>query len=324
MLSALFANGTICIAKFGAWLVTPSPSMLAEAIHSLADTCNQVLLFIGLRQSQNVPTKEHPWGYGNARYLWNLISATGIFFIGFGFTTYHGFNSLFNLRPYDNTENLLLPICILLFSFVLEAWVLFLAFKDVKKKKGKKSFVEYIKKGDDPTTVAVLLEDGIAVLGVSLALTGIWLSKILQTNLPDAITSIFIGCLLGVLAYTLIRSNARILMGASANPEVEENIKNYLASYNGIDKVVTFKTEILGPARLRLAAEIEFHGEVLINREQIVKDAEKIRSGEEDPIPILMDTSERMVRTLGKVINELEAELKNKFPQLDIIELEVN
>ncbi len=297
--------------------------MLAETIHSLADTANQILLYIGLRQSNHGPTQEHPWGYGNARYLWNLISATGIFFIGFGVTTYHGVHSLLNLQPYQNPD-LTIPILILAYAFVVEGYVLYVAYKAVKVKKGKKSLFKYIKTGDDPTTVAVLLEDGLAVLGVCLALIGIWLSKVLQTNLPDAITSIIIGGLLGLLAFILIRSNARLLMGASADPQLEESIKEYLSSHKSIDKITSFKTEILGPGRLRLAAEVEFHGEWLINREQIVKDAERIRSGELDPVPVLMDTSERMVRTLGKSINELEAALKTKFPELDIIEIEVN
>jgi len=305
------------------WFVTLSPSMLAETIHSLADTANQILLYVGLKQSKHGPTEEHPWGYGNARYLWNLISAMGIFFIGFGVTTYHGVHSLLNLGEYTNPD-LTIPLIVLAFAFVVEGYVLFVAYKSVKIKKGSHSFLKYIKKGDDPTTVAVLLEDGIAVLGVAIALSGIWLSRIMQTNMPDAIASIIIGCLLGFLAFVLIRSNARLLMGASADPQLEENIKMYLLKHKSIEKITSFKTEILGPARLRLAAEVEFHGEFLINREQIVKDAERIRNGEVDPVPVLMDTSERMVRTLGKFINELEAELKKMFPQLDIIEIEVN
>jgi len=212
----------------------------------------------------------------------------------------------------------------LAYAFVMEGYVLFVAYRSIKAKKGNKSFVDYIRKGDDPTAVAVLLEDGIAVLGVLIALTGIYLSKVLQTNLPDAITSIIIGCLLGMLAYILIRSNARLLMGAAADPQLEEKIKDYLLTLKSVENITSFKTEILGPARLRLAAEVEFHGEWLINREQIVKDAERIRNGEVDPVPVLMDTSERMVRTLGKSINELEASLKKEFPQLDIIEIEVN
>ena len=94
-------------------------------------------------------------------------------------------------------------------------------------------------------------------------------------------------------------------MGASADPGLEEKMKSFLRKHKSIDKIMSFKTEILGPGRLRLAAEIEFQGEFLINREQIVKDAEKIRNGELDPVPVLMDTSERMVRTLGKSINDI-------------------
>ncbi len=324
VLAAIIGNGTICVAKFIAWVIMMSPSMLAEAIHSLADTANQILLLIGLKHSFLQPTKEHPWGYGNARYLWNLISAMGIFFIGFGVTTYHGIHSVLHLTPYDNEKNLILPIGILIFALMVEGYVFYLAFIDVKKKKKQASFMSYIQKGDDPTAVAVLLEDGVAVLGLVLALAGIWLSKVYQTDLPDAIASLLIGVLLGGLALILVRSNSRLLMGAAADHDLEKRIRKYLSEHKSIDKITSFRTEILGPGRLRLASEVEFHGESLINREQIIKDAEKIRSGESDPVPVLVDTSERMVRTLGKAINEIEAELKVNFPQLDIIEIEVN
>lgn len=297
--------------------------MLAETIHSLADTANQILLYVGLKHSTHGPTKEHPWGYGNARYLWNLISAMGIFFIGFGVTTYHGVHSLLNLEEYKN-PNLTIPLVVLTFAFIVEGYVLYVAYKSIKEKKGDHSFTKYIQKGDDPTAVAVFLEDGIAVLGVVIALSGIWLSRLMQNNMPDAIASIIIGCLLGFLAFILIRSNARLLMGAAADPKLEGQMKDFLQKHKSVEKITRFRTEILGPGRLRLAAEVEFHGESLINREQIVKDAERIRNGEVDPVPVLMETSDRMVRTLGKFINELEAELKSNFPQLDIIEIEVN
>ena len=135
----------------------------------------------------------------------------GIFFIGFGVTTYHGVHSLLNLGEYQNPD-LTIPIVVLTFAFIIEGYVLFVAYQAIKEKKGKHSILNYIKKGDDPTTVAVLLEDGVAVLGVVIALIGIWLSRVLQTNMPDAITSIIIGFLLGFLAFVLIRSNARLLI----------------------------------------------------------------------------------------------------------------
>ncbi|RME15913.1 MAG: cation diffusion facilitator family transporter [Bdellovibrio sp.] len=324
VISAVAGNALITLAKFIGWLMTSSPSMLAESIHSLADTANQVLLFIGLKQSQTGPSREYPWGRGAARYMWNLISAVGIFFLGFGVTTYHGIKSLFHLDDLSHHSIGLVPIVILIISFFLEGYVFLMALRVVHRIKGTMGFFQYIRKGDDPTAVAVLMEDGVAVLGVLLALIALLLSKIYETSLPDAIISIVIGCLMGVMALILAYSNGRLLIGASAEAITEQQIKEFLESLPSVEKVISIKTEILAPKQLRLTVEVEFHGESLVDRQQIAKDAEKIRSGEEDPVPILVDTAERMVRRVGKEINEIEKKLMQQFPQLKIIELEVN
>ena len=104
----------------------------------------------------------------------------------------------------------------------------------------------------------------------------------------------------------------------------EEKIREFLEDYPSVERVILFRTEVLGPGQWRLATEIEFHGEVMIDRDQIIKDAEKIRSGDEDPLPVLVDLAGRMVRTVGNEFNELEKGLKKEFPQLSVIELEVN
>jgi len=324
VLSAIIGNGIITVLKFIAWAVTFSPSMLAEAIHSFADTSNQLLLFVGLKHSDAQASEEHPFGYGSASYVWNLISAMGIFFVGFGVTTYHGVHSLLHLGEYTGESWSLLPIGVFVLAFIIEGYVFMIAFVSAKKDKKQLSWSEYMRKGDDPAKVAVLLEDGVAVFGVVVALVGIFLSHLFQTNLPDAIASIVIGVLLGVLAVMLVRANARLLMGASAGAMQDEKIRSFLEEHAFVEKISSLKTEILGPRRLRLTVEVEFHGEQMINRDQIIKDAERIRSGDEDPLPILVSTSERMVRTMGKQINEIEHDLRQKFPSLDVIELEVN
>lgn len=324
VLSAIGGNAIITVAKFMGWLTSASPSMLAESIHSLADTCNQSLIYVGLRHSQTGPSREFPWGRGNARYLWNLISAVGIFFVGFGVTTYHGVLSLVHVSEYKFQEVAWNPHGILIFAFVVEGVVFFMALKSVNEERENQSLLDFIRKGDNPTTVAVLLEDGLAVLGVLLALIGICLSNYLQSGFPDAIAAIVIGCLLGVMAVILAFANGRLLIGVSAEPAEEKKIKKFLSEQESVEKITAIKTEVLGPDQLRLTAELEFHGGILINREQIIKDAEKIRSGEEEPLPVLVDTAERMVRVVGKEINELERKLKQEFPQLIIIELEVN
>ena len=324
VLMAVAGNGTLAIGKFFVWLVNLSPSMLAEAIHSLADTSNQVLLYIGIKHGQYGPTQEYPWGRTNARYLWNLVSAVGIFFIGFGVTVYHGIYSLVHLEEGYQMDKIMWTIGVLVAALVVEGIVFFYAARTVNKERKGQSLINYIRKGDDPTNVAVFLEDGIAILGVLIAFIGIGLSIYYQSGIPDAVASIVIGILLGFLAIILARANGRLLIGVSAPLAEEKKIRQFLEEHPSVERVIQFRTEILGPDMLRLATEIEFHGEVMINREQMIKDAEKIRSGEEDALPVLVDSAGRMVRTVGNEINDLERKLKLEFPQLSIIELEVN
>ncbi len=323
VISAIVGNGIITLAKFFGWMITRSPSMLAEGIHSLADTSNQVLLYVGIRHSRGGPTAEYPFGMSNSRYVWNLISAMGIFFVGFGVTTYHGIHSLFYISEYTG-EVSWLTIFILIFSFVVEFYVFLLAVKEVRHVKGNRTFFEHIRYGDDPTSVAVLLEDGIAVLGVLFALTGIGLSHFFESQYPDAIAATLIGLLLGVMALVLAVSNARLLIGVSADSDLEDEIRKFLETIPSVEKITKLKTEVLGPGKLWLGMEVEFHGTVLIDRSFFERQAKVIRDGEKDPLPVLVDTAESMVRVMGNEINRIERELHSKFPSLSVIDLEVN
>lgn len=323
VLSAIVGNLIVTSAKFTGWALSFSPSMLAEAIHSLADTLNQVLLFIGIRHGSGKPTAAYPFGKGRARYIWNLVSAMGIFFVGFGFTTYHGVSKLLDHSVMDPVHESWLPIAILLVSFLIESYTLWIAYGAVDRARGEKRFWEFVRVGDDPTGVAVLLEDTIAVIGVITALIGLYLSRHYQTPLPDAICSIIIGCLLGIMAVLLAVANGRILMGVSAGADEESEIREFLEAYPTVERVVSLKTAVMAPGSLRLAVEIEFHGGILINRQQIERDADRVREGE-DPAYILFETAERMVRTVGREINRLEGDLIERFPQIHMIDLEVN
>ncbi len=323
VLTAIIGNSLVTTMKFVGWLFNGSPSMLAESIHSLADTLNQVLLFIGIRHGAGKPTPIYPWGKGQARYVWNLVSALGIFFIGFGVTTYHGISVLMEIDHQSVAPTGLMPIFILAAAFLIESYTLYVAFNSVNAARGETPFWDYVRSGDDPTGVAVLLEDSIAVVGVALALIGYGISRSTGSPLPDAVTSIIIGCLLGVMAIMLAIANGRILIGASAGTEREEEIREFVESYPSVERVVNLRTAVLAPGRLRVSIEVEFHGGILINRQQIAQDAERIREGE-DPAYILVETAERMVRTVGREINRLEADLHAEFPEVAMIDLEVN
>lgn len=323
VLAAITGNFTVTCLKFFGWLGTGSPSMLAESVHSMADTLNQVLLWVGIRHGEGKPTPAYPFGKGRARYIWNLVSAMGIFFVGFGFTTYHGISRFVEAHPNDAVSNDLYPLLILGISFLIESYTLYVAFVGVNKARGDRPFLEYVRLGDDPTGVAVLLEDGIAVLGVVTAFIGYYLSRQLDSPYPDAICSIIIGVLLGVMAVMLAIANGRILMGVSASVDEEVAIREFLENYPSVERVVSLKTAVMAPGSLRVAVEIEFHGGILISKEQIERDAERIRDGE-DPAYILFETAERMVRVVGREINRLESDLNEQFPQIHMIDLEVN
>ncbi len=323
VLAAVSGNLLVTVAKFFAWTVSLSPSLLAEAVHSLADTLNQVLLFVGIRHGEGKPTPIYPFGKGRARYIWNLVSAMGIFFVGFGFTTYHGIESLVSASSHDAVSIGWSAPAVLLLSLLVEGYTLYIAIGSVNQARGERQFWEYVNHGDDPTGVAVFLEDAIAVTGVITASIGLFLSNLFQSPIPDAVCSIIIGFLLGCMAVILAVANGRILMGISATVDEQEEIQEFLEAYPTVERVVSLKTAVMAPGSLRLAVEIEFHGGILINRQQIERDAERIRDGE-DPTPILFETAERMVRTVGREINKLESDLVLKFPQVHMIDLEVN
>jgi zinc transporter 9 len=322
VLSAIFANAIVTMAKLFGWLASQSPSMLAETIHSAIDTFNQLLLLIGIRHGAGKPSRRYPFGMGQARYVWNLVSAIGIFFVGFGFTTSHGVMELLTPTELD-TSDLLIPLIILAVSLLAEGYSWTVALKAVNHARGERGLWDYIKKGDDPTAVAVLLEDSVAVLGVCVAFISIWFAKSTGSHIPDAIGSIVIGGLLGLMAIVLGIANGRILMGIAADPDIEADIREFLERYPSVERVALLRTAVLSPSALRLAVEIEFHGGILINRQQIERDAERVRDGE-DPAQVLFETAERTVRLVGREINKLESALFAEFPEIKMIDLEVN
>lgn len=323
VVTAIAGNSAVTIAKFFGWLFTGSASMLAEAIHSTADTANQVLLFVGIKKSKHAPSKFFPWGTGQARYVWNLVSAVAIFFVGFGVTAYHGIHSLMHPKAVVISQKTYIGFGILTFALIVEGYALFVAFKEANSQRGSLNFLQFLKQSDDPTTIGVLFEDAIAVLGVIVAMICIGISKITGTSTPDAIGSLIIACLLGIMALFLARINGLLLLGKAPHDSKVTAIKDFILTFPEVEQIAKMKAVVIGAGQLHLALEVEFHGEHLVNREQIAKDAEKIKSGK-NPTPILVNTAERMVRVVGETINEFENKIKQKFPDVITIELEIH
>ena len=322
VVQAISGNFFITIIKFIGWFVSHSPSLLAEAIHSAADTSNQILLLIGMKQSQKQASRDYPRGHGSSSYMWNLISAVGVFFIGFGVTFYHGIHSLLS-GHYESGTISWIAITVLVVAFIIEFYVLIGAYKEVKSQKKDLSYLEFFHESDDPTVLAVLLEDGVAVLGVLLALTGILLGQVFQTALFDIGASIAISLLLGFMAIALAFINGKLLIGRSLSLEKEDQIKSFVFNLPEVESIEKIQTIVLGASRVRLSLEIELCGESIIDKNALNADAKKLASGDE-PIKVLTKTSTRMVRATGKTINEIEALIYNEFPEVKMIDFEIN
>ena len=321
VVSAILGNGFITTIKFIGWFFSQSPSLLAEAIHSVADTSNQILLLIGMKQSQKHVSREHPHGQGEARYLWNLISAVGIFFLGFGVTAFHGLHALLS-GHYEVGGVSWVAIGVLIIALLIEGYVLIQAYREVESMREEKGYLHFLKDCDDPTIIAILLEDGVAVLGVLLALTGIILGQVFQSALFDIGASLLICLLLGLMAVLLAFINGKLLIGKSVNFHDEKEIYNFIQSLGEVKSIEALSTQILGAGQVRLSLEVVFDAHLLMDLESLERDAKLIEKGEQ-AIKVLAKASERMVRLTGQKINHLESLIQKKYPEIVYIDLEV-
>jgi zinc transporter 9 len=324
---AVAVNSVITVAKAVGWFLTGSPALLAETIHSIADVGNQFLLWVGIKVSEREADEEHPYGWGPARYLWNLKSAMGIFFLGCGVTVWHGIHALTSggHAPEADSTSAWIGIGILIAAFVLEGGSFWVAYVEVSKAKGDDvTWSEYLNEGDDPTGVGVLLEDAMAVLGVLIALVGIGLSKALHSHYPDAIATLLIGLLLGWIAIYLAKVNGRLLIGASISKAQIKRIREALEADEIVEKVVDLKTEILGQGRMRVKAEVDLYEKLMASRmrEALKDDVDQIEGGEE-AMKVLVDVVGRTVRITGHEIERLERVIRSVAPNAIHIDLEL-
>jgi len=324
VVAAFTGNAVVCVAKFFGFAVTGSGAMFSEAVHSLADTANQSLLIIGVRKSIKKPDEEYPYGYGKERFIWALISACGIFFIGCGVTVYHGVVILMaGQEAHFNSLNLY----ILLIAFVIESFTLWLAVRDLKKHfPGEK--VSKIMTEADPTTLAVVYEDGLAVIGVGIAFSSILLAYFTGQAYWDAVGSIIIGLLLGVAAIMLISKNRNYLITKSVPKEVEELIIDILNSDPTVEKVLDFKSAILDVDKYLIKCDIEFNAASLIkelSRHHFLEhEYEEVKESYENFMKFSVDYMDRVPRLVGRKIDELEKKIRAKVPQAIFIDIEIN
>ena len=324
VIAAIFGNFTVGLAKFFGFLATGSGAMFSEFIHSLADTANQALLLVGVEQSHKKPNSEYPYGHGRERYIWALISACGIFFLGCGVTVYHGIDSL--LFNHNFTFNYWV-IIILLTSFVIEGSTLWLAYHELRDRYPRAKW-RTINREADPTTLAVVYEDSLAVIGVLIALASLFLAKYTGHAYWDAIGSIIIGVLLGVVAIILINKNRHFLITKSIPHEMAEEVKEILLSEPTIEKIFDFKSAIFDTDKYLVKCDVEFNASALmkeLNKYHFLANGyEEVQGDQEEFNKFCVEYLDRVPRLVGNKIDDIEKKIKERFPQIVFIDIEIN
>ncbi len=253
--AAFLANLGIAVAKFAAFLVTGAASMLAEAIHSLADTGNQGLLILGGARAKQQATPEHPFGFGRERYFWAFVVAMVLFALGSVFAIHQGVDKL---RHPHEVASPAVAIAVLVLAIALESWSFRTAIVAAESIRGDKSWWSFIRHSKSPELPVVLLEDLGALLGLVIALVGVTLAAVLGDPRFDAIGSIAIGALLGVIATVLAVEMKSLLIGESATTEIREAIQRSIEESPMVRNLIHMRTLHLGPDELLVAAKVEF------------------------------------------------------------------
>jgi cation diffusion facilitator family transporter len=264
VVAALSANLFIALTKFGAWALTSSSSMLAEAIHSVADSGNQALLLIGGRRSRRVATTEHPFGYGRERYIYAFLVSVVLFSVGGLFALYEAYHKTEEVHA-GHPNQLLestwwwVPVAVLLVAIVAEGLSFRTAIRESNRSRGRQSWVRFIRSAKAPELPVVLLEDSAALLGLIFALLGVGMTLVTGNGYFDAIGTALIGLLLVAVAVSLAAETKSLLLGEAAAPAVQDRIRAALASVDGVDRVIHMKTLHLGPEEIMVAAKVAVH-----------------------------------------------------------------
>ena len=294
VLGALFANALISVLKLGAALITGSSGMMAEALHSIADTTNQIFLLLGLRFYKRPASSKHPFGFGKERFFWSFIAAIFIFGVGATYAIYEGIAKLAHPHP---PTNLKWAYVVLAISFALEAASITLAFyQEINEAHHEgMTFGEYLRESKDPTAKTVLFEDSAALLGIVIAAVGLLLTDYQVGGSAgaywDGVASILIGLVLAVVAFVLARSSRGLLLGEAASSKTIEAIKQAIESHPNVERVVELLTMHLAPKQILINAHV------------------KMRQG------LLLDEVERTVL-------EVEDKIKQVEPKVEMIFLE--
>ena len=288
VVAAFLANTGIAITKFIAWFFSGSASMLAEAIHSVADAGNQLLLLLGGRLAKKQATPDHPFGYGRERYVWAFIVALVLFSVGGLFSISEGIAKI--QEPHE-LDIIWLPLVVLGIAIVLESFSFRTAIVEANHVRGKAGWWAFIRKSKSPELPVILLEDLAALVGLVLAFVAVGLTALTGNPLFDAIGTLCIGVLLIGVAAILAVEMKSLLIGEGATREDSATIAGVLNAHEGVESVIHMKTLYLGPDELMVAAKVAF--------------------------PPQSD-----IEHVSRTINDLEADLRTQVPHARVIYIE--
>lgn len=322
---ALLGNIIVTIFKIIAAAFSGSASMFAESVHSFADTLNQSLLLIGLKRSKRPADTERGYGYGIERFFWSLISACGIFFIGAGVTIYHSIDSLIHKSEILVGGINYGGLMVLCLAFVIESTTLYIAIRELKagRKFSKKIFAQA-----DPITLAVVYEDGAAVVGVLVALLAQYLTYKTGNSVYDGIGGIIVGLILGFLAVILIMKNHGYIIGKSLEENEKEEIMEFLMADPCIENIIEFKSVAIDINKYRIYATVEWNGSPLYG--EIYEDGDlkieydNIKDDFSEFTKLMFKTTDRIPRLVGNHIDKIEKAVTEKFPEIAYLDIEIN
>jgi cation diffusion facilitator family transporter len=260
VLIAFLANLLIAIAKSVAAGITASASMLAEAAHSWADAGNEIFLVIAERRSDRGRDSGHPMGFGREAYVWSMFAAFGLFTAGAVVSIWHGIQQL--IDP-EEASNYLVAYIVLAISFVLEGVSFIQAMTQARRlaAERRRSVPDLVLNTSNPTLRAVFFEDAAALVGITIATAAVALHQVTGSPTPDAIGSILVGVLLGVVAVVLIDRNRRFLVGEPVRSEIRQKVLQHLLARPDIDRITYLHLEFVGPDRLYLVASVDMAGD---------------------------------------------------------------
>lgn len=286
--TALVANLFIAVIKFIVAFITYSSAMLAEAIHSSADTLNQILLLIGIKRGKRQPDSLHPFGFSSELYFWSFIVAIILFTAGAAFSIYEGIHKLSHPAP---IENITYAFAVLIFSIFAEGAAFYKASKKVNRERGNISVFAYLRKTKKSELIVVFLEDLAAISGLSIALLLLFLQHITNILIFDGIASIIIGIILCAVAIFMGNETRSLLLGESADPKLIKQVTTIFETEESITHIIYIKSLQLGPEDILISVKAEF--------------------------------SHRLTaKEISTLINGIEKEIRSKFPDIKKIFIE--